>query len=271
MTSLLLRLGVVGLATTALAACSSASGGSQPAGGSTAHHAATGAAPGAITGKLTVFAASSLTEAFGTIATAFQRQHPGVHVQFDFDASSTLAEQITQGAPADVFASAAPSNMQQVVQAKDAGAPTDFARNQLEIAVPPKNPGSVRSIADLARSGVKVAVCQPQVPCGAIAEQLFERAKITVKPTTEEPDVKSTLQKVELGEVDAGVVYVTDVRAAAGKVIGIRVPARLNVATTYPIARLRSARNPAAAAAFVRFVLSPAGRKVLAADGFLAP
>jgi molybdate transport system substrate-binding protein len=129
----------------------------------------------------------------------------------------------------------------------------------------------VRSIADLARSGVKVAVCQPQVPCGAIAEQLFERAKITVKPTTEEPDVKSTLQKVELGEVDAGVVYVTDVRAAAGKVIGIRVPARLNVATTYPIARLRSARNPAAAAAFVRFVLSPAGRKVLAADGFLAP
>lgn len=260
----------VALAAVALTACASSSGasggGGNPSGSSTP-----GAASGKITGKLTVFAASSLTEAFGTIASRFEAQHPGTTVRFDFDASSTLAEQITQGAPADVFASASAENMQQVTQAEDAASPTAFAKNTLEIAVPPDNPASVTKLADLAKRGVKVAVCQPQVPCGAIAQKVFTDAHIPVRPATLEADVKSTLAKVELGEVDAGVVYVSDVRAAAGKVTGVRIPPSVNAATTYPIAPLTHSANPAAAEAFVRYVLSPAGRRVLTADGFLAP
>ncbi len=255
------------LAAAALTACASSSG----AGGGGAPGASSAAGRGEFSGDLTVFAASSLTEAFGTIAARFEARHPGTTVRFDFDASSTLAEQITQGAPADVFASASAKNMQQVTQAEDAATPTDFAKNTLEIAVPPNNPGSITKVADLARRGVKVAVCQPQVPCGAIAQQVFTNAGITVRPATVEADVKSTLAKVELGEVDAGVVYVTDVRASAGKVGAVPIPASVNAATTYPIARLTHSANPAAAKAFVEYVLSPAGRKVLTGDGFLAP
>jgi molybdate transport system substrate-binding protein len=264
------RAPVAYLAITAsvVTACSSGPGGgsiaSSPAGGE-------GAGGSKITGNLMVFAASSLTEAFGTIAEQFEAQHPGTKVRFDFDASSTLAEQITQGAPADVFASASTKNMQQVTQAKDAGPTTNFVKNTLEIAVPPKNPGHIAKLADLARPGVKVALCQPQVPCGAVAQKLFANAGIKVRPATLEADVKSTLAKVELGEVDAGIVYVTDVRAAAGKVDGVRVPASVDATTTYPIATLTHGRNPSVAKAFVQYVLSPAGRKVLTADGFLAP
>jgi molybdate transport system substrate-binding protein len=257
----------VALAAAALTACASSSG----AGGASGPGPSSKTHTDKIAGKLTVFAASSLTEAFATIVARFEAQHPGTTVRFDFDASSTLAEQITQGAPADVFASASAKNMQQVTKAEDAAPPTDFAKNTLEVAVPPKNPGSITKVADLAKRGVKVAVCQPQVPCGAIAQQVFTKAGITVRPATLEPDVKSTLAKVELGEVDAGLVYVTDVRAAAAKVSGVRIPASVNAATTYPIAPLTHSANPAAAKAFVQYVLSPAGRKVLTADGFLAP
>jgi molybdate transport system substrate-binding protein len=126
-------------------------------------------------------------------------------------------------------------------------------------------------VRDLAKSGVKVAVCQAQVPCGATAEKVFTNAHITVKPVTLEADVKSVLSKVELGEVDAGVVYVTDVRAAGSKVAAVTISPDVNASTTYPIATLTDAHNPTASQAFVSYVLSPAGQAVLTADGFAQP
>jgi molybdate transport system substrate-binding protein len=146
-----------------------------------------------------------------------------------------------------------------------------FATNQMEIATPPSNPGHVSSVSDLAKSSVKTALCQPQVPCGAVAQQVFTNAKITVKPVTLEPDVKSVLTKVQLGEVDAGMVYVTDVKAAGDKVKGIEIADDVNASTDYPIATLTKSANPAVASAFEDLVLSPAGQSVLATAGFSAP
>ena len=190
---------------------------------------------------------------------------------FSFGPSSGLATQITQGAPADVFASASQQNMDQVTSAGAASSPTVFVKNTMEIAVPPTNPGHVTGVADLARKGVKVALCQAQVPCGTVAKTVFDNAKITVTPVTQEADVKSVLAKVTLGEVDAGVVYVTDVRAAGGKVKGIEIPGDVNASTSYPIAALTKVPNAAGAKAFVDFVLSAAGAAVLTQDGFAAP
>ena len=242
---------------------------SAPAGGASLT-ASSSSAP-AISGTVTVLAASSLKEAFTTLAKQFETAHPGMTVKVSFAASSDLAAQINQGAPADVFASASPKDMQQVVSAGGASTSTNFVKNVMEIAVPPSNPGKVTGMNDLAKSSVKVALCQPQVPCGATAAKVFTNAKITVKPVTLEPDVKSTLSKVELNEVDAGMVYVTDVRAAGSKVKGIVIPDNLNASTEYPIAALTKAPNAAGAQAFVDLVLSPAGQSVLSADGFEKP
>jgi molybdate transport system substrate-binding protein len=161
--------------------------------------------------------------------------------------------------------------MDQVVAAGDAAAPRPFARNVMQIAVPRGNPGRVAGLADLARPGLKVALCQPQVPCGATAVDVFAKAGVAPRPVTLEADVKAVLAKVRLGEVDAGMVYVTDVRAAGDAVIGIAVPAEVNAATTYPIAVLTEAPNAAAAQEFVDYVLSPAGAAVIAASGFQRP
>jgi len=255
----LIRTGILaGTLAVLLAGCGSS--GTKAAGGTTSPH-----------GSVTVLAAASLTEAFGTLAKQFEAAHPGVTVKLSFGASSALAQQITAGAPADVFASAASKNMQQVISAGGAAGSSNFVKNVMEIAVPPNNPAGITQLADLAKPGVKVALCQAQVPCGVTAQQVFTRAGITVKPVTEEADVKSTLTKVETGEVDAGVVYVTDVRAAGGKVKGIPIPDGVNAATEYPIAVLGKAGNPATARAFVDYVLSDAGQAVLAADGFAKP
>ena len=254
-------LGAAALGAAALAACGSA-------GSSTASSAATGSGVG---GTVTVLAAASLKEAFATLGKRFEQEHPGVRVVFSFGPSSGLAQQVNQGAPADVFASASTTNMDQVVHAGGATAPQAFATNQMEIAVPPSNPAGITGVTDLARPGVKVALCQGQVPCGATAAAVFTKAGIKVTPVTQEVDVKSVLAKVGLGEVDAGVVYVTDVRAAKGKVRGIEIPAGVNASTSYPIATLAKAPNPVAAQAFTAFVLSEAGRAVLADDGFAAP
>jgi molybdate transport system substrate-binding protein len=224
-----------------------------------------------VTGTITVFAAASLTEAFTTLGKQFEAAHPGVTVKFNFASSSALSTQITQGAPADVFASASAKNMTTVIDAGDAAASTPFVKNVMEIAVPPSNPGKVTALTDLARAGIKVALCQAEVPCGSTAEKVFANAGITVKPVTLEPDVKSTLSKVELNEVDAGVVYVTDVRAAGDKVRGIEIPAEVNASTTYPIAALSKAPNSAGAQAFVAYVLSTEAQAVLSADGFVKP
>jgi molybdate transport system substrate-binding protein len=236
--------------------------------------ASTGAPRGgssAVAGSITVLAAASLTEAFTTLGHQFEAAHPGTTVVFSFGPSSGLAVQITQGAPADVFASASQKNMDQVTSGGGASSPTVFARNSMEIAVPPNNPAAIASVSDLARKGVKVALCQAQVPCGSVAQQVFTNATLTVTPVTQEADVKAVLSKVQLGEVDAGVVYVTDVRAAGDKVTGIAIPPDVNASTAYPIASLSKAPNAAGARAFVDFVLSSAGSSVLTQDGFAAP
>jgi len=246
--------------------------GSSPTGSSGSRSsAAAGSGSASLRGSITVFAAASLTGSFTALGQQFQAAHPGTAVTFSFGASSALATQITQGAPADVFASASARNMDQVVAAEAANEPTTFAQNEMEIAVPPANPAGITRLADLAEPGVKVALCQSAVPCGATAEKVFANAELTVKPVTQEADVKSTLAKVRLGEVDAAVVYVTDVLAAATVVRGIEIPAAVNASTSYPIATTTSSRNPALAAAFVQYVLSADGAAVLKEAGFTTP
>lgn len=230
-----------------------------------------GGAGGGVHGSIRVFAAASLTGSFTALARQFEHQHPGTTVQLSFGASSDLAEQIDNGAPADVFASASPTNMRQVVQAGNAEGSKPFASNTMEVAVPPANPGHVHRLADLARKGVKVALCQPQVPCGAVARTVFDNAGLTVHPVTEEVDVKSVLTKVTLGEVDAGVVYVTDVRAAGRQVTGVPIPAGVNASTQYPITVVRGSDNSATARAFEQLVLSAQGQRELAKAGFGRP
>jgi molybdate transport system substrate-binding protein len=242
-------------AVVALAGCASSADGSS--GGGTP------------TGSITVDAASSLTEAFATLKAKFEAAHPGTTIKITYGASSDLATQIGQGAPVDVFASASEKNMSDL--GDEAIEPTDFVKNTLEIAVPPGNPAHIRTIADLAEAGVKVAVCDPAVPCGAVATEVFDNAHVAVHPKASLADVKSTLAAVESGEIDAGLVYVTDVRAAGGKVEGVPIPDDVNASTTYPIAVLKDAANPTLAHAFVDYVLSPAGRAVLTADGFGRP
>ncbi len=223
------------------------------------------------TGTITVFAAASLTESFTQLGKQFEAAHPGDTVKFSFGPSSGLATQITSGAPADVFASAAPGNMDDVVNAGDASSPQNFAKNTMEVATPPDNPGNVNSVTDLAKGSVKVALCQPQVPCGVVAAEVFKNAGITVKPVTLQPDVKSVLTQVETGNVDAGMVYVTDVQAAGSKVNGVTIPASDNASTLYPIATINSSKHKSIAQAFMSYVLSPAGQQVLKAAGFESP
>lgn len=230
-----------------------------------------GASGDSPSGSITVLAAASLTETFTTLGNQFEAAHPGTAVTFSFAASSALATQIANGAPADAFASASTSTMDQVVTAGAALDPTPFAVNAMEIAVPPSNPGGVDALADLADPAVKVAVCQPQAPCGLAAATVFGNAGITVAPVTLEPDVKSVLSKVTLGEVDAGVVYLTDVQAAGSKVARVPIPADVNATTTYPIAVLTESTNPALAQEFVDYVLSGAGQTVMTTAGFGTP
>lgn len=227
--------------------------------------------PDSLTGTITVFAAASLTDSFQQIADAFEREHPGVTVQLQFGGSSGLATQLQQGAPADVFAAASTATMKQVTDAGLASAPVPFATNTLELATPPGNPAGISALADLARPELAIALCAPEVPCGAAAAGVLSKAGITASVDTLEQDVKAVLTKVELGEVDAGLVYRTDVIAAGAKVTGVEFPEAASAPQTYPIAPLAAAPNPDAAAAFVAFVTSPAGRAILAAAGFGGP
>jgi molybdate transport system substrate-binding protein len=262
-----LTLTAVATAGLLLAGC----GSSSTTGGSSATPSATVSSSAALSGTVNVFAAASLKEAFTKIGTQFEAAHPGTKIVFNFGPSSGLATQINQGAPADVFASASTKSMSQVVDGGQAASPTDFASNEMEIAVPAKNPAGITALPDLAKYRVKVALCQAAVPCGVTAAKVFTNAKLTVTPVTKEVDVKAVLTKVTLGEVDAGVVYVTDVRAAGVKVKGIEIPADVNVSTKYPIATLTKAPNEATAQAFTDYVLSADGTSVLSAAGFAKP
>lgn len=224
-----------------------------------------------LSGSITVFAAASLTDPFRTLGTRFEREHPGTKIVFSFGGSSTLATQIDEGAPGDVFASAAITNMDAVVKSGNAEHPVTFAQNTVQIAAAPGNPAHIAAVADLARPGVKVALCEATVPCGVVAAEVFAKAGVSVKATASEPDVRSTLAVVESGEVDAGVVYVTDVKAAGNKVVGVAIPDAQNATTEYPIATLKGSRNSALAEAFVDYVRSAEGERVLAAAGFRSP
>lgn len=253
-----------------LAGCGS--GGGTPAGGSSGAGAAkpsVATSAATVHGTVTVFAAASLTGAFRQLATAFQTANPGAKVVFQFGGSDTLARQIVSGAPADVFAAANQVTMDQVVKARQAaGTPSPFARNQLEIVTPPGNPRHVASLADLAKPGVKVALCAAKVPCGSAAAAALRAARVTLTPATYTQDVTGALTTVELGEADAALVYQTDVRGAGGKVTGVQFPESGSAVNVYPITALAAAPNPAGARAFLEYVRSSAGQAVLRAAGF---
>ena len=258
---------LVAAAALSLAGCAS---NDSPAG--SAGESPTGSELPAAGGEITVFAAASLTESFTRLGKDFEAANPKATVTFNFAGSSALAQQINQGAPADVFASAAPANMKQVT---DTGAitasPTTFVTNTLEIAVPAGNPGKVTGLADFAKPDLKIALCAEQVPCGAAAEKVFQAAGVTPAADTLEQDVKAVLSKVSLGEVDAALVYRTDVEAAGEKVDGIEFAESDKAVNEYPIAVCAKAPNPDGARAFVDYVLSDKGRAVLTEAGFGKP
>ncbi|WP_371871401.1 molybdate ABC transporter substrate-binding protein [Phytohabitans rumicis] len=225
-----------------------------------------------VTGSVTVFAASSLTESFNQIGKDFEAANPGTKVTFNYAASSALATQINQGAPADVFASASPATMKTVTDAGNGdGTPVIFVKNQLVIAVPKGNPKGVTGLADLTKAGVKVALCAEQVPCGAAAKKAIDAAGVRLTPVTLEENVKSALSKVTLGEVDAALVYRTDAKAAASDVDGIEFPESAGAINDYPLVVLKAAPNKTAAQAFVTYVQSDKAKAVLTAAGFQAP
>ncbi|GAB2451280.1 molybdate transport system substrate-binding protein [Conyzicola lurida] len=232
----------------------------------------TPAAADALRGSITVFAAASLTATFTELASQFEAAHPDTTVELNFAGSSDLVTQITEGAPADVFASADTKNMGKVTDADLAeGDPVDFATNVLEIAVPPGNPAGIDNFADLAGPDVKLVVCAPAVPCGAATVAVETASGVDLAPVSEESAVTDVLGKVTSGEADAGLVYVTDVIGAGDAVEGIEFDESAEAVNTYPIVALGDSEAPDVAQAFVDFVAGDEGRSVLEAAGFGAP
>lgn len=226
----------------------------------------------AVSGSLTVFAASSLTDALTKAGDVLKGRYGGTSFVFNFGSSSTLATQIGNGAPADVFASADETNMQKIVDAKlTEGAPSVFASNRLAIAVAPGNPKNVASLADLTRAGLVVILAAPTVPAGKYALDSLGKAGVKVTPASQELDARSVLNKVALGEADAGIVYVTDVLSAGARVSSVDIPEQHQVVARYPIAMVSGAKNPALARAFVEYLVSEEGQRLLAGFGFSRP
>ena len=221
--------------------------------------------------ELVVFAAASLTEAFDEVTDAFEDANPGTSVDLNFAASSALREQILEGAPADVFASANGSNMDAVVDAGEADDSQAFAQNHLEIVVPAGNEAEVAGLHDFARDELFVGLCAEEVPCGEFGRQALANAGVEPSVDTNEPDVRALLAKVQSGDLDAGLVYRTDVLAAGDEVEGIEVPDEHDVVAAYPIAVLARSEVPDVAGAFVAFVLSADGQEILASHGFEGP
>lgn len=246
-----------------LAACAPAS---------TAPAASPSTSTGQLAGTVTVFAAASLKATFTDLAAQFEAKNPGTKVVLSFAGSADLVTQITQGAPADVFASADTKNMAKLADAKLLdGTARNFATNVLEIAVPPSNPASISSFADLAKPGARVVVCASQVPCGAAADAVEKAAGVTLTPVSEESSVTDVLGKVTSGEADAGLVYVTDVKGAGDKVRGIAFPESSGAVNTYPIATVGASRNKELSQAFIAMVTGAEGRKTLSEAGFGTP
>jgi molybdate transport system substrate-binding protein len=224
-----------------------------------------------LSGTLTVVAASSLTDAFEMIATAFEADNDGVDVELSFDGSATLATAIIEGAPADLFASADEANLVRVADEDlTSGEPVTFATNVLQIAVPAGNPLGIDSLDDLLNPAVTLSLCGPEVPCGRYAAHAFGAAGLQVPPAGDQGSVKGVLTQVQLGEADAGIVYLTDV-LAADDVEGIDLAAEAQVEATYPASVLAEASNPEAAAAFLAFLAGDEARSILEELGFGLP
>jgi molybdate transport system substrate-binding protein len=252
---------LVALLGLALAACggSSSSGQAAPSSGQAAPQ------------TLTVSAAASLTEVYQQLAQQFQAANPGTTVRFNFGGSDQLAQQVVQGAPADVLATASSTTMQTAVQAgKIQGDPIVYATNKLQIAVAPNNPKQIAQLADLAKPGVTSVVCAPAVPCGAAAVAAEKAANVTLQPVSEEQDVKGVLTRVETGNADGGLVYVTDVKSAQGKVAGVDFPQATaqGVTQSYPIGVVTGSPNAQLAQSWVSFVTGPEGKAALQQAGF---
>lgn len=232
----------------------------------------TAATTPALNGDITVFAAASLTDAFKAVGDAFMTANPGVTITFTFDASSALVGQITQGAPADLFASADTANMEKLTAAGlNADAPVTFATNRLQIITAPGNPKGIKGLADLADPDLKVVVCDASVPCGKYATEAFGLAKVAVTPVSLEQNVKGVVTKVTAGEADAGIVYTTDVKAAGAKAAGVDIPVDQNVVATYPIASTTSSKRADVDKAFITFLTGADGQAILASYGFGQP
>ena len=222
--------------------------------------------------RLTVFAAASLKKSFTEIGEQFKAENPGSDIQFSFAGSSDLVTQLTQGAPADVFASADTKNMD---KAADAGLlaeqPVNFASNTLIIVATPGNPKNIASFEDLARPGLSIVVCAPQVPCGSATEHIEKATGVRLDPVSEESQVTDVLGKVRSGEADAGLVYVTDARGAGDTVTAVPFPESADAVNTYPIATLTQSKHADLAGKFVELVTGEAGQKALDAAGFARP
>lgn len=228
-------------------------------------------APDTLSGTITILAAASLTESLDELAAQFEEAHPDVDVVISYGGSSALAEQIVSGSPADIFFSANESTMTTVTDAGLTVDPRVLLTNVLEIAVPAGNPGGVTGLADFADADLTIALCDPAVPCGSAAEKLFAATGITPSVDTLEEDVKAALTKVALGEVDAALVYVTDVKAAGDEVEGIEVPEAADVVNAYPISLLTDAADADLAQAFIDFVSSAEALEVFTDAGFGTP
>jgi molybdate transport system substrate-binding protein len=221
---------------------------------------------------ITVSAAASLTDVFPVIAQAFTKRYPQLQVTFNFGSSNSLVEQIRAGAPVDVLATADETSMWRATNARLTGTPILFARNTMAIATPRGSPARITGLTDLQKPSVTVAVCAPQVPCGRLATELFAKNGLTITPVTREVDVRSVVGKVIADQVDAGIVYSTDVKAFPGDITGVTIPAGSNVVTNYPIAIVSESRNGPAARAFVDYVRnSSSAQSILRAWGFSRP
>jgi len=219
-----------------------------------------------------VYAAASLKQAFTALADRYKKENPGADVQFNFAGSSSLVEQLTQGAKADVFASADANNMTKAAKAGLlAGTPVNFAANTLVIVTPPGNPKHVGNFGDLARPGLNVVVCARQVPCGTATRKAEKIVGVELKPVSEETSVTDVLNKVTSGQADAGLVYQTDAKSAGDNVATVEFPQAASAVNIYPIGVLKSAADASAAQRFVDLVTSDTGRQTLAQFGFAQP
>ncbi|MEV6329903.1 molybdate ABC transporter substrate-binding protein [Streptomyces sp. NPDC051909] len=248
-----------------LAACSSSDDSRKDAGAETA----SGSGSAAPEAHLTVLAAASLTDVFKTAGAAYEQAHPGTKLTFSFAGSQELVAQVSQGSPADVLVTADTKSMDKV--RADTGTPAIIARNRLVIATGEGNPHQVDELKDLADTGLKIVLAAPEVPAGKYSKQILDKQNLTVKPVSQEPNVRAVLSKIELGEADAGLVYRTDAESAADKVDAVDIPDGQNAVAQYPAATLKDSENTEAAAAFVAWLSSPEGQKILQDAGFQKP